>query len=110
MRQSQDFRLIRFLAAHALVGAGIAAVTVTLLMLGDVGGLGGLVARSDVGVLALAVMTAFFVVTFASVQMSVALMLHRSSGNGGRTRDGWAGMLVPPQRELQPVRVRAGRR
>lgn len=109
MRHSQDFRLIRFLAVHAVVGVAIAVVTVALILFGDVGGLRGLIMRSDAGGLALGVMLAFFAITFASVQMSVALMLHMTGSGGGRTRWRTPSAIAPP-RALQPVRATARRR
>lgn len=104
MRPRHDIRLIRFLLVHALVGAGIALATVSLLLAGDVAGLRGLVMRGESGLLALGVMTAFFVITFASVQMSVALAIHMaqppSRGEGRSFR------FVPAPR-LEPVPIRA---
>ncbi|RAH98137.1 hypothetical protein DLJ53_25795 [Acuticoccus sediminis] len=102
MRRTHDYRLIRFLAGHAAVGALIAVAAVSLLVIGDVGGLRGLVMRNDAGYLALAVMLGFFVITFASVQMSVALMLHTGEEPAGRKdRD------VPAGMKLQPIRITA---
>ena len=101
MRRTHDTRLVRFLAGHAVAGALIALATVSLLLIADVGGLRGLVVRSDVGLLALAVMSGFFVITFASVQMGVAVMLHLDTEDRGR-RD-----PMPTGMRLQPIRVHA---
>lgn len=106
MQPRHDFRLIRFLLVHAVVGTGIALAAVALLLAGDVAGLRGLVARSDAGLLALGVMTAFFIITFASVQMSVALAIHLAQPPSGRA--GRAQRPVPVPR-LRPIPVAAAR-
>lgn len=104
MRQQNDTRLVRFLAGHAVTGGLIALATVALLVIGDVGGLRSLILRSDAGFLALAVMTSFFIITFASVQMAVAVALQGEDRTGGRGRRD-----MPSGYQLQPIRVEARR-
>lgn len=105
MRGETDPHLVRFVARHAAVGAGIAAVAVALMLAADLGGLRGLVARSDVGGLALAVMTVFFMITCGSVQIGIAMMLHLAGEAEEDRRSPGPGRAAPfPIR--RPVRRR----
>lgn len=65
---------IRFLLKHALIGLVAAVSFVSLLLWFNVMNIWYLVTHTSEGPLALAVMTVFFVITFASVQMGVAVM------------------------------------
>lgn len=65
---------IRFLFRHAIYGAVAACVFVALLMYFNVANLWHLVTHSPSGFLALGVMTAFFIITFSSVQIGIAVM------------------------------------
>lgn len=96
--------LLRFLLGHAAVGAAVAVTLVAVMLAADVARLRSLVFASDAGMLALAVMTAFFVITFASVQMGMALML-RSEDGGPRRRS--MRFQIAPSRALRPVPVRS---
>lgn len=73
--KGQDTRLLRFMARNALIGSGVGVATVALFMLLDVAGLRGLIMRSEDGLLALCIFTAFFIITFGGVQIGVAVML-----------------------------------
>ncbi len=75
---------IRFLINHALVGFIAAIIFVGAIMAVNLASLRTLVVNSDVGFLAVLLLTGFVGLTFASVQMGVAIMqLTRESG---RTR------------------------
>lgn len=80
--------LVRFLARHALVGFGLAVVFVGALLALDVAGLGTLVWRSPDGAMAAAALTFAVGLTFASVQMGIAVMLlgEETDGSSGRRR------------------------
>lgn len=73
-------QLVRFLVRHALIGFVLAFVFVGALLVFDVGGLRRLAAASSYGPLAIAALTFATGLTFASVQMGMAVMLlgHRS--------------------------------
>lgn len=93
-------KLVRFLARHAALGFIIAAVAVALVMVSDFAKLGTLIMASDVGWLALFMLTFFLGLTLASVQMGIAIILldERHLDNGRRRRgQGWvAAMLSRP--------------
>lgn len=65
---------IRFLLKHAVFGAFAALCFVSLLLWFNVANLWYLVTHTDAGPLALGIMTVFFVITFGSVQMGLAVM------------------------------------
>lgn len=89
-------KLLQFLLVHALIGFGVAGVFVAALILLDVGGFATLTARSDVASLAIAVLTFFLGLTFASVQMGVAVMLlPKDGGPGPRGGSRLPAVLVP---------------
>lgn len=93
--------LLGFLLRHALVGFAIAAAAVGLLLWLDVAGLGTLVATSESGVLAVALLTFFGGLTLGSVQMGVAVMTLSeadASGGGGRRAGALLRWLAPPAR------------
>lgn len=83
---STGVELLLFLIGHAAIGGLVAVGAVALALAADFMNLRTLVSASESGLLALAVMTAFFVITFASVQMGFALMLAAESG--GQDTDG----------------------
>jgi hypothetical protein len=70
-----DFRLIRFLAHHALTGVMVALVVVYLIVKLDLFGLGTLVEGSRHGWLALLLLFAGLAATFASLAMGTAVFL-----------------------------------
>ena len=67
-------RLVTFLARHAAFGFLIAGIAVTLMMITDFANLRTLIMQSDVGLLALCLLTFFLGLTLASVQMGIALI------------------------------------
>ena len=79
----------------------MAGLLVWGLLSNNVSGLGTLVSQSDVGPMAVGVLTFFTGLTFASVQMGVAIMML-----GHRVDDSENGRRLPPG-ALQLVRVRA---
>lgn len=101
--------LVRFLVRHAVIGIGVAAVFVALMVAFDVAHLGTLFATSADGPLAIIVLTLALGVTFGSVQMGFAVMLMSDSDEpkGGRrirlTR------LVPRLARAHAGRTRDGR-
>lgn len=66
--------LIRLYIKSCLIGFGLSAVFVALLLGFDVMGLGGLILRSDVGLLAVFLMWMFNGIVFAGVQFGIAIM------------------------------------
>jgi hypothetical protein len=94
-------KLLSFLLVHAAIGFLIAGLFVMALVGFDIGGFGSLVGRSTVAPLALGVLTAFLGLTFASVQMGVAIMLLPKNEDGG------PGGGLPHPAKLAPVRIGA---
>lgn len=89
-------KLLQFLLVHAVIGFGVAGVFVASLILFDIGGFATLAARSDVAPLAVSVLTFFLGLTFASVQMGVAIMLLPKAPDAGpRGGRGLPAVLVP---------------
>lgn len=68
-------RLLRFLAINAGLGFACGVAFACLLVLGDAGGLGGLMSRSSDGVIALLLLQFFCGLTFASLVVGGAVML-----------------------------------
>ncbi len=111
--------LVRFLLIHAAIGFSIAFVFVAMLMVFNVNGLWTLMSTSELGLLALIMLTVFSGLTFGGVQVSIAVMMMGEETapkdpNGGLMRRAWcavrAWLAVPPagrQREAVPVPVRA---
>jgi hypothetical protein len=72
-------QLVRFLFAHALIGAVIGLVVVAGLFWKDVAGLRELaVMNGQMGVVATVLLSVGFVVTFASLSMGYAVMQLRA--------------------------------
>ena len=83
-RSGAQLELPYFLARHAAIGFAIATFFVAALIVADVGRLGTLVVGSDVGALALALLTFFTGLTFGSVQMGIAIMLLGQDGHDSK--------------------------
>ena len=66
--------LVKFMLRHALVGYAAAIIFVAAILALDLGGLATLVSTSRFGVLAVAMLTFFTGLTFASLQMGIAVM------------------------------------
>ena len=90
-------KLVRYLLHHALLGFILAVVAVALMMSVDFAGLRTLIMASDVGGLALFMLTFFLGLTLASVQMGMAIAILNvddpHSGRG-RPRRGWINPLA----------------
>lgn len=67
-------RLIKLYIRSCLIGFGIAAVFVALLVQFDVARIGSLVANSEKGILALIVLWVLNGIVFAGVQFGIAIM------------------------------------
>jgi len=83
---TRDSRLIIvFAVKHTAFGFGLAAVFVTALVWADVAGLGTLFAAAPAGWLAAGMLVFFTGLTFASVQLGIAIMqLGREDGRSAR--------------------------
>ena len=66
---------VKFLIRHALIGFAIGVGAVVLIVAGDVGRLGSLIAASGQRWLVLGLLGFLFGLTFGSVQMGFAIML-----------------------------------
>lgn len=94
-------RLLRLLIVNAAIGFGVSAIFVAALIWTDTGRLGTLIASSPVGWLAAGILFFFVGLTFASVQMGVAVMrLDRDSGGSGKR------LRPSPMPVVVPVRVK----
>lgn len=79
-------RLIRFYIRHVLIGFGLSALFVGLLIWGDVAGLRHLILTSPQGALALFLLWLFNGIVLAGAQFGVAVMLmtDREEPPGGK--------------------------
>lgn len=76
--------LIKLYIRHSLIGFGISAIFVAMLLVFDVMNLRGLLSRSDTVVLPLFILWFFHGALFASVQFAYAVMsLAEKPGNSG---------------------------
>ncbi|TDQ84524.1 hypothetical protein A8950_1081 [Dongia mobilis] len=73
---------VRFMLKHALFGYAAALVFVTLFLVLDLGGLASLMRSSEFGLLAMALLFFFTGLTFASLQMGIAVMSLRPRREG----------------------------
>lgn len=98
--------LVRFFICHALVGMGIAALFVAAILGFDVGHIASMARDSSSGPLAILLLFVFSTITFASIQISMAVMLLPRDGDEGR--GGGGGLKVPAWLRLpaNPVAVR----
>lgn len=74
--------LVKFMLRHALIGYAMAIVFVAAILALDLGGLATLVSTSRFGILAVAMLTFFTGLTFASLQMGIAVMSLKEEGEG----------------------------
>lgn len=74
MSNKTDNPLIRMYIKHSLIGFGIAAVFVVLLVAFNVANLGSLLVTSDIAWLAVGLLWFFHGIVFAAVQFSFAIM------------------------------------
>lgn len=92
--------LVRMYIKNVLIGFGIAAVFVALLMIFDVGGLRHLLTSSSAGYLAIVMLWFANGIVFAGVQFAIAVMAMRETDNGPR------GGTRAPVATRVPARVR----
>jgi hypothetical protein len=100
--------LFKLLLRNAAIGFGVAVAFVAALLLSDTGGVGTLVMTSDMGVVAVFLLTFFTGLTFASAQMGFAVM----SGDWKNDQGPHGGhrvvrlRLSAPKAEYRRVKVR----
>lgn len=102
-------KLIALYIRSVAIGFALAGLFVGLLLWLDIGGLGGLVWRSDQTVLAVAMLVMFHGVVFAGVQFAYAIMrmAEPSGGQGGRGKPIQNKALLPAfVRAVPPARRR----
>ena len=101
MPPQNEPNLMRLYARHCAIGFGLSAVFTALLLWFDVAGLGGLVARADVGLLAVFLLWFFHGTIFGSVQFALMVMNMQEpedrTGPGGGSRQA----LVPQRQEAR---------
>lgn len=81
-------KLVTFLLRHAALGFVIACVAFTLMMIANFANLRTLIMESEVGLLALCLLTFFLALTLASVQMGIAVIMLKDDGRGRDIRRG----------------------
>ncbi|TCL09908.1 hypothetical protein BXY66_1975 [Shimia isoporae] len=101
-------KLVRLYITQVLIGFGVSAVFVALLLWLDVANLAHLVMHTEGGFLALFVLWFLNGIVFASVQFaySIMRMAHHDDGSGGGKRDALPVLLSDPV----PVPARKVRR
>ncbi len=82
---------MRLYLRHCVVGFGLSALFVGLLLWFDIGHLGRLIAGSDIGLLAVFLLWFFHGTVFGSVQFAVMVMLKTDKDNDDTDQ----GTLVP---------------
>ncbi|MBL8710674.1 MAG: hypothetical protein JNL25_15885 [Rhodospirillaceae bacterium] len=95
-------KLVIFMLRHVAIGFAVAIVAVGALLALDPGGIGTLMTGSSWGLLAAGLLAFFLGLTFASVQMGIAIMSLKGespSGSGG-------GADMPLIAQPAPVAVR----
>lgn len=95
-------KLVIFMLRHVAIGFAVAILAVSALLVLDPGGIGSLLLGSTWGLLAAGLLAFFLGLTFASVQMGMAIMSLKAeppSGSGG-------GADMPLIAQPAPVAVR----
>ncbi|WP_197916454.1 hypothetical protein [Thiosulfatihalobacter marinus] len=100
-------KLVRLYITQVIVGFGLSAVFVGLLLYANVGNLGHLVKNSSGGGLALVMLWALNGIVFAGAQFGITIMRMKDDGGtgGGGKRDDLPVMRAEPV----PVKVAARR-
>ena len=97
--------LVRFYIRHVLIGFGLSAIFLAMLLCFDVAGLYGLITGSEAGLLAGLVFWVLNGIVFAGVQFGWAVMaLGRNDDDGPRGGSKESALLVPA--EVSPPRRR----
>ncbi|MBQ2260083.1 MAG: hypothetical protein II336_01795 [Loktanella sp.] len=92
MTQDDEPNLMQLYLRHCAVGFVAAAVFVTMLLFYDIGGLGRLVAGSDIGWLAVFLLWFFHGTVFGGVQFAVSVMLDAQDDDDD---DHHGGRMIP---------------
>ncbi|RYG89337.1 hypothetical protein EU803_17845 [Loktanella sp. IMCC34160] len=95
--------LIKLYIRNVAIGFGLSAVFVALLLWFDIAGLGGLVARSDKGWIAVLMLFLSNGVIFAGVQFAFAVMSMAEDDDDDEPRGGRRAPV--PEQVAIPVRV-----
>ena len=99
-------KLIRLYIVNVLIGFGIAAAFVGMLLWFDIARLWHLVSTSDKGLLAVFVLWFAHGIVFAGVQFAIAVMKMKDDDDD-EPRGGLRERVAPPRREPVLVRVPA---
>ena len=108
--------LLRFLLKHSLIGTLAGWTFAGAVILFDVASVGSLIMTSDIGLIAALMLAVFSGLTFASVQVTFAVLdLGRFEGDGPGGRKSrfdkvliaLANLLPASDRQPVPVRIRA---
>ncbi len=111
MRIFPERPVLRLFVLNGAMGAVLGSVLASALVIGDIGGLRGIMAAS-IGVLAGWAMLAYvFACTFAGLAMATAVMLHWDRSDDDDDSDGGLTSRADDVMQLQaiPVRVKTGR-
>ena len=101
--ESSPLTLPAFLLRHTIIGFMLAALFVAALLVFDLGGIGTLALSSDVGVLAVVLLTFFMGLSFASAQTAFAIMMASRRDDDEQPGSAVLSML---RRDLLPLPVR----
>ncbi|MEO1019949.1 MAG: hypothetical protein AAFY56_20005 [Pseudomonadota bacterium] len=94
---------VKFLIRHVAIGQIIAILSVGAIIMTDFANLGTLMANSDIGLLAVALLTFMLGLTFGSAQMGIAIMLlPYDRGGPTKRQSNWIAWPTRPQ----PLRVK----
>lgn len=88
MRPANEPDLLRLYLRHCAIGFVLSAAFVALILWQDVGALGSLIARSDVGWLAVFLLWYFNGTVFGSVQFAVMVMFQAEKDDADDDRRG----------------------
>jgi hypothetical protein len=69
-----DWRLTKFIVTHALIGIVAGALASIALVWNNIAGLGDLIARSDMGVIAMILLIFGFALTFGQASVATAVL------------------------------------
>ena len=80
--QQQHWSWLRYIVMCAFVGAALGVITVWLIIHFEIGGLGGMLARSGKRLAVTALLTAGFASTFGMIAMGVGIMIRSGKEDG----------------------------
>ena len=92
MRPDNEPNLMQLYLRHCIIGFGLSAVFVALLLWRDVAGLGSLIAGSDIGWLAVFLLWFFHGTIFGGVQFAIMIMLRADDDDDD---DDQRGRMIP---------------